>query len=375
MKAIKRVLVSCVIFGSLLIIWQAFSWVNFLTTPLIPAGQTQIIELKQGSGLFSLTKELESRGLLQHRFYFEWLARLTGVAKHLRAGEYELTSGMRPQAVLELLTSGKVIEHELTIIEGWNINQVLAALAKHPALHHTLTGLTLVQIKERLAIPEPYLEGIFFPSTYRFAKGTTDIAFLRRAYELMQNNLMAEWASRQPDLPYQTPYQALIAASLIEKEAKLSAERALVGGVIVKRLQIGMRLQIDASVIYGLADTYTGKLHKSEMRKDTPYNTYVYKGLPPTPIAMPGLASIKAALHPVITGNIFYVAKGDGGHYFSENLSEHNKAIQQSNRNKQVVPKVEPQLAPAACIVNEFSINNLLPKCCSSHYNLVPSHR
>jgi UPF0755 protein len=314
--------------GCVLVLVALLSWRHFLATPMV-VDAPQVLELKAGSGLFSLQQQLLKCGLLKHPSYFAWLAKYNGAASRLRAGEYLLPIGIKPQALLDLLSSDQVIQHELTLIEGWNYRQVLDALAKDPAIMHSLQDLSPQQIKLSLGIAEPYIEGLFFPDTYRFTKGTTDILFLQRAYRLMQQLLTREWAERQAGLPYSTPYQALIVASLIEKEAKLPEERALIAGVIVKRLQIGMRLQIDASVMYGLAENYKGSLHKSDLRLDTPYNTYLHAGLPPTPIALPSQASIHAALHPIVTDSIFYMARGDGGHCFSANLSDHNKALQQ----------------------------------------------
>ncbi|MDF2867658.1 MAG: aminodeoxychorismate lyase, partial [Gammaproteobacteria bacterium] len=253
-----------------------------------------------------------------------------------------------------------------TLIEGWNSQQILAALANKSAITHTLAGLNSAEIKGRLGIKEPNLEGLFYPDTYHFVKGTTDLAFLLRAYTTLQNYLQAEWAARQANLPYQTPYQALIAASLIEKEAKLREERPLISGIIVKRLQNNMRLQIDASVIYGLGENYTGKLRRRDMQIDTPYNTYLYKGLPPTPIAIPSLASIHAALHPVITDNIFYVSRGDGGHYFSADLANHNKAIQQFLLKK---PAQQILMLSGDYSMNLFNINGSTNKFCAARIN------
>lgn len=365
MRWFKRLGLGLGLIICLLIAWQINAWWRFLHTPII-IDKPQIIELKPGTGLWSLSKELQRRGLLSQPTYFEWLARISGADKRLRAGEYALPVGITPLALLDLLSSTKVIQYNLTLIEGWNNQQILAALANHPAIEHSLAGLSVTEIKQRLGITEPHLEGLFYPDTYQFTKGTTNLAFLSRAHGLLQNYLQAEWMARAPNLPYQTPYQALIAASLIEKEAKLEKERPLISGIIVKRLQNNMRLQIDASVIYGLGENYKGRLSRSDMRVDTPYNTYLYKGLPPTPIAIPSLASIHAALHPVITNNIFYVARGDGGHYFSADLANHNAAIRQFLLNKQT----KPGLIPAGNYsINLFNLNQSATKFCSANLN------
>lgn len=365
---IKRFGYTLIIFCSIGIVWQVIAWRQFLHTPLIPAnGQSKVIELKAGTGLLSLRKNLHQHGLLAQPWYFEWLVKYTGAAQQLKAGEYLIPPGTTPSMLLEILTSGKVIQHHLTLIEGWSSRQILAALTNDPAIMHTIDGLNLVEIKERLGITEPSIEGLFYPDTYQFTKGTTDISFLLRARIVMQQHLMAEWKVRQADLPYQTPYQALIAASLIEKEARLAEERSLISGVIVKRLQNNMLLQIDASVIYGLGNNYTGRLRRSDMQIDTPYNTYLHKGLPPTPVAIPSLASIHAALHPQVTNNIFYVARGDGGHYFSADLSSHNHAIHQYLSKKQLKFNIVPVGKYSA---NLFNTNSLSTRLCIENINL-----
>lgn len=361
MRWLKTASLALGLIATGLLIWQIVAWYKFLTTPMLTGKSALVIELKHGTGMFSLTHELKNRGLLKHPKYFEWLAKFSGTGHNLQAGEYKVLPGTTPLVLLNLLCSGKVIQHQITLIEGWKFQQVLDALNNEPAIEQTLTHLSHESIRQRLQIPQQSIEGLLFPDTYNFTKGTTDTAFLQRAYELMQKYLTIEWANRQAGLPYQTPYQALIAASLIEKEAKLTTERSLISGVIVKRLRANMLLQIDAAVIYGLGEAYRGKLYKSDMRKDTPYNTYLHKGLPPTPIAMPSLASLHAALHPTITDNVFYVARGDGSHYFSSNLAAHQYATQQFLVKKTTIPFIKQTTGYSH---NLFNINSILLRIC-----------
>jgi UPF0755 protein len=219
------------------------------------------------------------------------------------------------------------MQAEVRLIEGWTFAQFRAALDANPALRHDTAGLNDAQVLGRLPAPEAHPEGLFFPDTYLFAKGSSDTAVLRRAYRAMQRHLKADWEARDPNLPYRTQYEALIMASLIEKETGRETERELIAGALVNRLRIGMRLQVDPTVIYGLGNTFNGNLKKVHLLEDGPYNTYTRSGLPPTPIAMPGRASLRSALHPAKTDALYYVSRGDGSSHFSRNLNEHNRAV------------------------------------------------
>jgi len=362
MRALKGLSIGLLTLSLALASWFGYGWWRFIHTPLIPKqAEPKIVELNPGTGMLYLQRELTRQGLLNHPYYFAALVKMNNVASRLKAGEYLIPAGTTPPMLLNILTSGKVVQHQLTLIEGWNSQQILAALAANPAIAHT-QNLDVQKLRKILAIEEPSIEGWFYPDTYSFTKGTSDINFLARAHAIMRQHLLTEWQSRAPELPLQNPYQALILASLIEKEAKMPAERALVSGVIIKRLQLNMRLQIDAAVIYGLGDNYAGKLHKRDLALATPYNTYLNKGLPPTPIAIPSLASLKAALHPIISANIFYVARGDGSHYFSTNLSNHNAAVQAYLRNQ---PSVLPLQPHGVYSINLFGINQMATQICS----------
>ncbi len=227
---------------------------------------------------------------------------------------------------------GDVAQAEVRLIEGWTFAQIRAALNASADLRHHSAELDDAQILVQLDVPEEQPEGLFFPDTYLFAKGSSDMAVLRRAYRAMQRHLKAEWEARNASLPYRTPYEALIMASIIEKETGLAAERDMIAGVLVNRLRIGMRLQTDPTVIYGLGDAFDGNLKKKHLLEDGPYNTYTRAGLPPTPIAMPGLASLKSALHPAKTESLYYVSRGDGSSHFSRNIDEHNRAVSKYQR-------------------------------------------
>ncbi len=228
---------------------------------------------------------------------------------------------------MDQILSGKVIQYSITIVEGWNIYQLLDVLKADPHIKQTLQGLSHKQIMQRIGYPEMHPEGRFYPDTYHFPKGLTDVEFLQRAYGAMQQKLAAEWEKRAVGLPYKTPYEALIMASIVEKETGLPSERQAIAGVFVRRLEKRMRLQTDPTVIYGLLPNFDGNIRRRDLRRDTPYNTYRRRGLPPTPIAMPGGDAIHAALHPADGDKLYFVSRGDGSHHFSATLEEHNRAV------------------------------------------------
>ena len=303
------------------------TFLAFLRTPLVAKDHPpRNIIFPMGSSLIDLSQLLKQQGLLFYpRSYLVFLAYLQQASKHLHAGEYQLTPGVLPGELLRKMVNDEVVWRDILFVEGttWSIMQ--AQLASNTYL--LKSSLNPESLSKKLKITDAHLEGWFFPDTYRYTAGLSEFALLHKAHLAMLNHLQTVWATRQADLPYRTPYDLLIVASLIEKEAKIAADYPRIAGVIVKRLQLGMPLQIDASVIYGLADAYDGKLKLSQLKQDNPYNTYLHKGLPPTPIAMPGQASLDAAAHPVISRDIFYVASGTGGHIFSATLSQQNRAV------------------------------------------------
>ncbi len=236
--------------------------------------------------------------------------------------------------MLDRIVAGRVIQYPLTIVEGWTFRQLRQALAAHPQLTQTLAGLSDAEIMARLGRPGAHPEGWFLPDTYHFPKGFTDEAFLRRALTAMEQRLTQVWERRAPDTPLNDPYQALVLASIIEKETGVAAERAEIAGVFARRLRLGMRLQTDPTVIYGLGEAFDGNLRRRDLEADTPYNTYTRPGLPPTPIALPGLAALEAAAQPAAGDALYFVADGQGGHVFSRTLEEHHRAVRRYQQRK-----------------------------------------
>jgi UPF0755 protein len=306
----------------------ADGWMQ-LNAPLEVA-QPTTIELENGQRLNSLTRHMADRGLFaseRQRLYLVLFARAHGEAARLRAGEYEVDGGTTPLGLLQILMSGKVVLHEIRIVEGWRFAQAWKLIQADPNLVHTLAEANNAAIMQAIGKPGVDPEGRFFPDTYRFPKKTTDAAFLRNAAAAMDKLLAAEWAGRAQDLPYNGQEQALTMASLVEKETGSVPERPVIAGVFVRRLLVGMRLQTDPAVIYGLGDAYDGNIHIENLRTDTPYNTYTRDGLPPTPICLPGREAIHAAVHPDDGKALYFVAKGDGTHQFSDTLEAHNAAV------------------------------------------------
>ncbi len=295
-----------------------------------PAAAAVRIEVEPGTSVRTVLGRLESGGSVRNARAVEWYLRLHGVKPRVQSGEYELPAHASPAEILMLFEEGKVILEQVTIVEGATFADFLDALEQHPRVVHTLHGKSAAEIMMALGHPDVPAEGEFFPDTYRFAADTTDAAILTLAYDSMQRALAAAWQARSPDLPLTTPYQALILASIIEKEAALKSERALIAGVFVNRLRKGMRLQSDPTVIYGLGEQYDGTIHTRDLLRDNAYNTYTREGLPPTPIALPGRDSLLAAVRPAATGALYFVATGlgDGAHHFSSTLQEHNSAVQ-----------------------------------------------
>jgi UPF0755 protein len=299
----------------------------YATTPVAIGTLPVEFEVAEGARLRAATQDIERAGIAVGAWRFEALARALQRASDIKAGSYELTAAPTPLELLDKLTRGDVRQAELTIIEGWTFAQMRAALDAHPAVRHDTAGQPPEALLKQIGAAETHPEGLFFPDTYLFQKGSSDLRILRRAHRAMQRHLEAEWQQRAPDLPYRTPYEALIMASIIEKETGRESERDRIAGVLVNRLRRGMLLQVDPSVIYGLGERFDGNLRKIHLLTDGPYNTYTRGGLPPTPIALPGLASLRAALRPAPTDALYYVARGDGTSAFSRSLEEHNRAV------------------------------------------------
>ena len=308
-----------------LLAWQHYQ--RFLATPLELPARGMVLEVPEGSSVARLALELERKGVLSDARLLRLHARLNPDLARIKAGEYQLSRGMTPGGLLALLVSGKGVEYSITFPEGWTFRQWRALISRHPALIHTIDGLTDAAVMERLGHPGMHPEGRFFPDTYRFPRGSTDVQLLARAWQRMEKELSDAWQARVEDLPLKTPYEALILASIIEKETGVPEERRQIAGVFVRRLKKGMKLQTDPTVIYGMGETYQGNIRRRDLKKETPYNTYVHAGLPPTPICMPGRESLRAAVNPAPGKALYFVARGDGSHQFSATLREHNRAV------------------------------------------------
>ena len=298
----------------------------FATQPLALQASPLDFTVKAGSTLRSAARQIEEAGVAMPAWQFTLLGRALGKAAEIKAGSYQLAEGVTPLKLLEKLTRGDVTQAEIVLLEGWTFRQMRAALDAHAHVRHDTAGLTERQIMEKLGV-EGAAEGRFFPDTYLFANGSSDLEVLKRSYRQMEKLLLTEWGRRQANLPYASPYEALIMASIVEKETGQSQDRAQIASVFINRLKKGMLLQTDPTVIYGLGERFDGNLRKRDLQADGPYNTYTRTGLPPTPIAMPGLASIQATLHPVRTDAYYFVARGDGSSQFSRTLAEHNRAV------------------------------------------------
>jgi UPF0755 protein len=289
---------------------------------------TGTFELSPGEPFGAFATKLHRAGVVEHPRLWSWLARLDGSATQVKAGEYAVQAGDTPDSLLARLVARDVVTYHLQIIEGWTVTQALAALAADPVLQHELTNVQPADLMQALGLAAGPPEGRFFPDTYRFERGDSDAELMRRAHRRMDEVLAAAWATRAAGLPYHTPDEALIVASLVEKETGNESDRERIARVFVNRLEAGMRLQTDPTVIYGLGTRFEGNLTREHLAEDTPYNTYVHAGLPPSPIALPGARSIAAALHPAPGDYLYFVSRGDGTSQFSITLEEHNRAVQ-----------------------------------------------
>jgi UPF0755 protein len=303
-----------------------FSFQFWLATPLAVPQNGFHYDLDAGKSLSHLTSDLANQKLLAHPRWLNWYARFYQKEK-IHPGEYLLEEGITPLSLLEKLNKGDVILHQVTLLEGWNFRQIMATLNLEPNLKHVLMDKSDIERLQILNLPIAHPEGWFFPDTYRFSRGASDVEILTQAYTAMRKTLDELWASKAENLPYVSDYQALIMASIVEKETGSSSERDQIAGVFVRRLQQGMKLQTDPTVIYGMGDAYNGKIGHDNLISPTIYNTYVIQGLPPTPIAIPGKASLYAALHPDNGKSLYFVARGDGTSIFSETLIEHQRAV------------------------------------------------
>ena len=308
---------------------SALWWAN---APLQLRQPSVDFRITAGSSLRGAAAQMQEAGVAINPDLLALLARWRGVAERIKAGSYAVSAGITPEQLLDKLARGEMTQGELALIDGWTFSQWRTKLDQHPDLRHETTGLPETELAARLGIAEGSVEGWLLPDTYLFDKQSSDLELLARAHRAMQRKLDAGWAQRAPNLPYRTPYEALIMASIVEKETGRADDRAQVAAVFVNRLRQGMLLQTDPTVIYGLGAGFDGNLRKRDLQADTPYNTYTRAGLPPTPIAMPGAAALHAALHPAASAALYFVARGDGSSQFSRTLDEHNKAVNKYQR-------------------------------------------
>ncbi|OOW01893.1 MULTISPECIES: endolytic transglycosylase MltG [Pseudomonas] len=338
--------------AALLVGFSAWKLDSALKQPLkLP--QEQLLDVPAGATPTGTFNRLEADGVLDDAFWLRLYWRFNLEGQPLHSGEYRMSPGLTAEGLIGLWQRGEVVQYSLTLVEGWNFRQVRTALAKHEKIVQTLAGLTDSEVMDKLGHPGVFPEGRFFPDTYRFVRGMTDVEFLKKAYNRLDDVLAQEWSKRAADAPYTDPYQALIMASLVEKETGVPQERGQIAGVFVRRLKIGMLLQTDPTVIYGLGERYNGKLTRAHLKEANPYNTYMVAGLPPTPIAMVGREAIHAALNPVPGSSLYFVARGDGSHIFSDNLDAHNAAVREFQLKRRAdyrsspAPVVKPLEDPA----------------------------
>ncbi|MCC7596040.1 endolytic transglycosylase MltG [Janthinobacterium sp. FW305-129] len=328
MAFFKKLVVSSVIAA----IGVGGTFVYWAQQPITTEGEAIPFTIAPGSGAHAAGQQIADAGVPIVPILFNMLARIEGKTSKIKAGSYELKPGTTPQRLITQLARGEFAQESLTIIEGWTFRQMRMAMASHPGLKHDTVGLSDKELMAKIS-PEYVLpEGLFFPDTYLFAKGASEMQIFRQAHAAMIGRLSEAWDKRDPALPYKNPYEALIMASIVEKETGQKSERAMIAGVFVNRLKTGMLLQTDPTVIYGMGDNYQGKIRKRDLEADTPYNTYTRGGLPPTPIALAGAQSLTAALAPARTQALYFVARGDGTSQFSANLPDHNRAVNQYQR-------------------------------------------
>jgi UPF0755 protein len=340
-----------VVLAGLLMGASAWKIHSALVQPLNIA-QEQLLDVPKGTTPTRTFYRLEANGVIKDAFWLRVYWRFNLGKQPLHSGEYRMQPGMTVEGLIDLWKRGEMVQYSLTLVEGWNFRQVRAALAKEEKLDHSLDGLSDSQVMDKLGHTGIFPEGRFFPDTYRYVRGMSDIELLKTAYDRLDEVLAKEWQQRSSDVPYTEPYQALIMASLVEKETGVPQERGQIAGVFVRRMAMGMLLQTDPTVIYGLGDRYSGKLTRAHLKESTPYNTYMNAGLPPTPISMVGREAIHAALNPVEGSSLYFVARGDGTHVFSDDLDAHNNAVKEFQLKRRAdyrsspAPTATPETAP-----------------------------
>ena len=306
-----------------------------LNSPLQPATDKVYFEVEPGSSLTRIARALEAENLISYPRIFTLYGQYSGAAESIQSGEYEITRGITAKEFLTMMVDGNTVQYRLTLVEGWTLQQALAAIWESPNITREISANNAEEIAALLNLEHVSAEGLFFPDTYFYTKGSSDIELLQRANVRLEEVLTEAWENRLGALPYENSYEALIMASIIEKESAAGSERGDISGVFVRRLEQGMRLQSDPTVIYGMGDRYDGDIRREDLLEETAYNTYRINGLPPTPIALVGLESIFASLNPLPSDYLYFVAKGDGTHYFSSSLEEHNAAVSRFQLNSQ----------------------------------------
>ena len=327
MSVIKKIYFAALLITIMSFAWGCSSYQTALEETLVIQNESLDYSIKSGSSLSSVIYDLANKNIIKQPRYLLWYARLNGLSNKMKTGDYRLTNNHTTQEFLDDIFTGKVVQFSLTVIEGWSFNQLLEAINNHPQIKHTVADKSKEEIMHKLELTGTHYEGQFLPDTYNFPKGLTDIEFLKRAHISLKSVLKEEWDNRKVGLPYNNSYEALTMASIVEKETGQASERKQIAGVFIRRLEKRMRLQTDPTVIYGMGDKYKGNIRKKDLQRDTPYNTYRRRGLPPTPIALPGRDAIHAALHPADGDVLYFVSRGDGSHQFSATLDEHNKAV------------------------------------------------
>ena len=307
-------------------------FVYWTLQPILQTKKSIEFSIRPGSSLRSLSRQIVDTGIPLNSALFEILARISGKTNKLKAGSFELESNESPYDLLEKIANGEFSHASLVIIEGWTFHQMRNAIDMNPALRHDTSTMSEKELMNKINPDYQLAEGLFFPDTYLFAKGSSDLLIYQQAHQSMLKHLEDAWKTKNMAVPYRTAYDALTMASIIEKETGQPSERSLIAAVFINRLKVGMLLQTDPTVIYGMGEQYKGKIRKRDLQEDTPYNTYTRGGLPPTPIALPGLASLSAAMNPANSSALYFVAKGDGSSHFSDNLNEHNRAVNKYQR-------------------------------------------
>lgn len=329
----SRLIGIVLLLASFSVAWAWMEYKNIIENPL-PIQSPTRFTVENGDSVGRLAQRLTEKKILNTPLWFKLLAILRGDSDSLKVGEYLVEPGMTGNQLLDIVVQGRVQQHSLKLVEGWTFKQVLQTVCSNSAIVDTLCGKDQLSIMRALGRPGEHPEGRFFPDTYYLVNGTKDIAFLERALKKMDRILEKEWENKTDNLPFKTPYEALILASIVEKETGRADERGEIAGVFVRRLQKGMLLQTDPTVIYGMGEKFDGDIKFKDLKKDTPYNTYVHAGLPPTPIATPSRAAIHAALHPNDGDSLYFVATGNGGHVFSSTLKAHNRAVNRYQRKR-----------------------------------------